>query len=254
MATEHGHDLHRRNVCVSVPEIDHLLVRNPFLFLGDTGIHLLAVVGAEYSFVYLEYVLRLVGVVHRYSRPFGLAFLIVHEGAGENVLEFLGDGGAFDDFLQTGRVDVMFDAHSVGFAIFIDQSEPLPDAFEQGDVLAEGAETALLQPDSVLSGLVEHHLHVGQDVAGILPDSETVTHSPELLGSLPHGLYETEFLHVAGRQGPVKIIDQSDNRFPFHFDDDLTIRKYSHYWSFSAIPSFLNSSDRADCVNPFVTI
>ena len=92
--SEHLDDLHARDVGLTVTEVDHLGVGDSLLVLGDTLVDHLVVVGAEYSLVDLEYVLGLGRVVDGDSRPFGLAVLVVHVGAGENVLELLGDRAA----------------------------------------------------------------------------------------------------------------------------------------------------------------
>ena len=92
--------------------------------------------------------------------------------------------------------------------IFIDSLEPALHSVVQLDMLAEAPEVGAAQGDAVLPGLIEHHLHVGENVAGILSGSESVAHGPELLGSLADRLDESEFLHVAGRKGPVKVVDQ----------------------------------------------
>ena len=58
--------------------------------------------GTEDSLVDLEYVLGLRRVVDGDSRPFGLAVLVVHVGAGEDVLELLGYRAALDDLFEAG--------------------------------------------------------------------------------------------------------------------------------------------------------
>ena len=110
--SEHLDDLHARDVGLTVTEVDHLGVGDSLLVLGDTLVDHLVVVGAEYSLVDFEYVLGLGRVVDGDSRPFGLAVLVVHVGAGENVLELLGYRAALDDLLEAGGVDVMLDLHA----------------------------------------------------------------------------------------------------------------------------------------------
>lgn len=216
VATEHLDDLHTRDVGLAVTEIDHLRVRDPLLVLGDALVDHLVVVRAEDSLVDLEYVLGLGRVVHGDSRPFRLSLFVIHKGAGEDVLELLGDRAAFDDLLQSGRVDVVLDLDTARLAIFIDQAEPFLHSFEELDVAAELAEVAPPELDAVLLRLVEHHLHIREDVARVLADSEAVAHPPELLRGLPDGLDETELLHIPGRKGPVEVINQRNNRSFLH--------------------------------------
>ena len=102
VASEHLDDLHARDVGLTVTEVDHLGVGDSLLVLGDTLVDHLVVVGAEYSLVDLEYVLGLRRVVDGDSRPLGLAVLVVHVGAGEDVLELLGYRAALDDLFEAG--------------------------------------------------------------------------------------------------------------------------------------------------------
>ena len=73
---------------------------------------------------------------------------------------------------------------------------------------AELPEVAPAERDAVLPRLVEHHFHVGQHIASVLPDGQPVAHPPELIRGLPDGLNESEFLHISGRQGPVEVVNQ----------------------------------------------
>ena len=135
------------------------------------------------------------------------------------MLEFAGDGGALDDFLQAGGVDVVLDLHPVRGAVLVDVPEPVADAVEEFDVRPVAVEVTAGQLDPVLLRLVVHQFHVGEDVGGVLPPGDAVALGPELLGRLVDGLDETEFLHVAGRQGSVEIVDERDDGFSPHRSD-----------------------------------
>ena len=111
----------------------------------------------------------------------------------------------------------MLYTHAPAAAVFLYEGEPLPDAFEQDDVGAETAEVAAVQADAARAGFIEHHFHVGKDVAGILPGGQSVAHLPELGGCLADGLDESELLHVPRREGSVEIVDEGDDGFSFHF-------------------------------------
>ena len=140
------------------------------------------------------------------------------------MLEFIRDGGALYDLLQAGGIDVMLDLDTVRFAVFVDQPEPAADAFVEFDVLAELLELLATEGDVVLLRFVEHQLHVGQDIAGILAAGDVVTLGPELLRSLSYGLDESEFLHIARRQRAVEVVDKRDDGFPSHYSmSDFTI-------------------------------
>ena len=58
------------------------------------------------------------------------------------------------------------------------QAEPFLHSFEELDVAAELAEVAPPELDAVLLRLVEHHLHIREDVARVLADSEAVAPPP----------------------------------------------------------------------------
>ena len=160
MPAEHCHYLHARDVRFSVSEVDHLGVGNPLLVLSYAFVYLLVVMGTEDSLADLEYELGLCSIVHRNSRPDGLAGIVVDVAAGENVLELRSDGGAFDDFLKARGVDVVLDPDPMRGSIFIDQTEPVLHPFEQFDVFPELTEIGTAEGYPVLAGLVEHHLHV----------------------------------------------------------------------------------------------
>ena len=213
MAPEHAHDLHAGHVRVAVAEIDHVRERDAFLVLGHRFVDLLVVAGAEDALADLEEELRLGGVVHGDARPFRLAVGVVDEGAGEDVLELVGDRTALDDLLEAGRIDVVLDPHAVRLAVAVDQAEPFAHAVEQLDVLPEALEVLAAELDAVALRLVEHQLHIGKDVGRVLADGDAVAHPPEFLGRLADGLDEAELLHVARREGAVIIVNERDNRF-----------------------------------------
>ena len=79
VAAEHLHDLHARNVSLSVSKVDHVRERNPLDVLGLALVDLLVVPDAEDTLVDLEEELGLRRIVHCYSRPFCLSFLIIYE-------------------------------------------------------------------------------------------------------------------------------------------------------------------------------
>ena len=216
MAAEHADDFHAWHVGLPVAYIYHLRERNALLVLRHALIHLLGITCTENALVYLEDELRLGSVVDRDSRPLRLAFLVIDERTGENMLELLGYRATLDNLFQAGRIDIVLHLHAMRLAIFIHEVEPSRDPVEQLDVLAEFLELAAFQADAVVLRLIEHQLHVRKNVAGILAGSDAVAHFPELLRRLADGLDETEFLHVAGRKSPVKIINQSYNWLSSH--------------------------------------
>ena len=181
--------------------------RYALLVVGDAGVDHLGVAGTEDTLADLEEELGLGGIVHCYARPLRFAILVVDERAGEDMLELSCDGGALDDLLEAGGVDIMLDLHSVGLPVGVDHPEPFPHALVQFDVLAELLELLATQGYVILLRLVEHQFHVREDIAGILAGSEFVGHLPESFGSGLHGLDEAEFLHIARREGSVKVID-----------------------------------------------
>lgn len=216
VSAEHADDLHARNVGLSVSHIYHLRERNPLLVLCHTLIDLLGVPRTEDTFIYLEYELCLGGVVHSDARPLGLSLGVIQERARENVLELLGERTALDDLLETGGVDVVLHLYALAASIFIDKIKPALEPLEKLYVLSEFLELAALEPDALGSRLVEHQLHVGEDVARVLSGSDAVAYVPELFRRLADGLDESEFLHIARGQCPVKVVDESDYRFSCH--------------------------------------
>ena len=98
----------------------------------------------------------------------------------------------------------------------IDQPEPLLHAREELDSGAEHFQLIPFQAHSLGPCLVEHQLHVSQYVAGILPLGDTVAHFPEFSRRLADCLDESEFLHVAGGEGSVEVVDQCYYGFAFH--------------------------------------
>ena len=79
VSSEHLHDLHARNISLSISEIDHVRERNPLDVLGLALVDLLVVPDAEDTLVDLEEELSLGGVVDCNSRPLGLSFIIIYE-------------------------------------------------------------------------------------------------------------------------------------------------------------------------------
>lgn len=216
VSAEHADDFHARNVGLSVSHIYHLRERNPLLVFRHTLIDLLGVPRAEDTFIYLEYELCLGGVVHSDARPLGLSFGVIQERARENVLELLGERTALDDLLETGGVDVVLHLYALAASIFIDKIKPALEPLEKLYVLSEFLELAALEPDALGSRLVEHQLHVGEDVARVLSGSDAVAYVPEFFRRLADGLDESEFLHIARGQCPVKVVDEGDYRFSCH--------------------------------------
>ena len=74
---------------------------NPLVIFCLTFVHLLVVPDTENSLVDLEEELGLGCIVHCYSRPLCLPFLIIYEGACEYAFELSGDFRALDHFRQT---------------------------------------------------------------------------------------------------------------------------------------------------------
>ena len=61
-----------------------------------------------------------------------------------------------------------------------------------------------------------HQLHIGQDIAGILPDGYLIALVPEFPGCIPDSLDEAELLHVARGKSPVKVINERYDRIFLH--------------------------------------
>ena len=110
----------------------------------------------------------------------------------------------------------MLDLHAFDFTISIDQSKPILHSFEQFDRLSELLEILSSELDACLLRLVEHQLHIAEDIARVLVESDLITFLPELLGLLSDGLDESELLHVSRRECAVKVVDQGYNWSIFH--------------------------------------
>ena len=216
MSSEHLHDLHARDIGLSVAEIDHVRERDALVVLGLAFVDLLVVSDTENAFVDLEEELGLGSVVNRYSRPLGLSVFIIYERACEYPFELFRYVGSLDHFCQSGRIDVMFYLHSPLLSVCIHETEPFADSVEEFDRCSEPFEVVASKLDSGLAGFVEHKFHIAEDIAGILSHCNIVTFLPELLRLLSDGLDESEFLHVARRQCAVKIIDKCYDRTLFH--------------------------------------
>ena len=106
--------------------------------------------------------------------------------------------------------------YSVCLPVLVHEAEPSPHSGEQFYVLAELSEIASSELDAVFLRLIEHQLHISQDVACILTFRYAVAHCPEFGGGGSYRLDETELLHVAGGEGAVEIVNQSDNWFLSH--------------------------------------
>ena len=113
MAAEHADYFHAWHIGLSVADIYHLRERDTLLVLRHALIHLLGIPCTENALVYLEDELRLGSVVDRDSRPLRLAFLVIDEGTGENMLELLGYRAALDNLFQAGRIDVVLHLHAM---------------------------------------------------------------------------------------------------------------------------------------------
>ena len=87
VTSEHLHDLHARNVSLSVSKVDHVRERNPLDVLGLALVDFLVVPDAEDTLVYLEEELGLSCIVDSNSRPLGLSILIIYKGACEYSFE-----------------------------------------------------------------------------------------------------------------------------------------------------------------------
>ena len=96
---------------------------------------------SEYNFLklYFEEELSLVGGIHRYSRQYGFAALVVDEGPGEAVAELLGNRSAFDYLLEAAGIDVVLHLHALTASVVVDELEPFAHTFEKDHILAEFA-------------------------------------------------------------------------------------------------------------------
>ena len=132
------------------------------------------------------------------------------------MLELLGDGASFNDFLEAGGVDVVLHADAVLKAVGVDVTEPFADTLIKAYIPSVAAEISSRKLDAGLLGFIEHKLHIGEDIARILADGDAVALCPELLRSLVYGLDETELLHIAGGEGSVEVVDKGYYRFSSH--------------------------------------
>ena len=98
IATEHFDDFHAGDVGGPVAEIDHMAEGDGLVILFLAFIDLGIVADVHDALGDLEQELGLAGVVDGDGGPYGHAVLIIPEGAGEDLLEFIGDAGAFDEF------------------------------------------------------------------------------------------------------------------------------------------------------------
>ena len=126
----------------------------------------------------------------------------------------------------------MLYAHIMILPILVHQREPFLHSLEQLYVTSERLEILLAQADAALVSLVEHQFHIRKDIGGILTFGNDVAQRPEFGGSLPYRLDKPEFLHVAGRKSPVKVVNKRYYRFSFHLISPhiLAVRpKYRHF-------------------------
>ena len=193
------HHLHAGHVGFSISEIDHSREWDGALVIRNILVHLAVVAHLTDALVDLEEKLRLRGIIHGYGWPVGDAILIIEKRAGIDVLEFLGDGGALYHLLQSRGVDVVLDLQSDACAIFVDEREPLLHATEEFHIPAEALEGFAGEGDMVFHRFIQHHVHIGEDAAGIFTHGKLPVFIPEFFLRLSCCLDESELLHVTGR-------------------------------------------------------
>ncbi len=93
-------------------------------------------------------------------------------------------------------------------AVSVHEGKPLLHAFEKFHGLAELAELVLAQLYTFGLGVIVHKFHIRQHIRSILAHGQLITLRPELLRGGSDGLDEAEFLHIAGGQSAVEIINQ----------------------------------------------
>ena len=101
VSAEHIDYLHTRDVGLSVAEVYHIAEGNALLIVGGALVHHLRISRTEDALADFEEELRFGGVINCDSRPLCHPIFVVYESSCENMLEFLGNDGAFDDFRKS---------------------------------------------------------------------------------------------------------------------------------------------------------
>ena len=96
-------------------------------------------------------------------------------------------------------------------AISVDLAEPFENSLIELDRLTEPAEILLTESYAFVACLIDHQLHIAENIAGIVIQCNVITFLPELPWILSDCLDKTELLHVSRRQRAVKIIDKRDD-------------------------------------------
>lgn len=218
------HEAHTRDVGRSVTHIYHIAEWHGTFTLLDVAIDHRAVEYRLHALVDLEDKLCLVGVVDRHSGPIGDAVDIVEELAGVNLAELVSNLRTLDNLGQTRRVDIVHHIQSSLSSIGVDAREPLFDALIELNPATRLLECFATQRESLGLCLLNHLGHVCKDAVGILLLGKRVSLVPKLLVALANGRDKVILLHIARREGAVKIVNKCYCRSIAHSFSIFTLK------------------------------
>ena len=246
--------LHARHVGQPVADIDHVGERHAPLFLRHKLVERAVLRHIQHALVDAEEELRFTGVVDRHRGPAGDAVLVIAERRGVNLLELLRNRRALDDLLEAGRNDIVLRLQAPASRVFVHAREPVAHAVKELNILAQRPQHIAVD-DQLALGLLEHHIHIGQNLIHLIALHGLQTLVPKYIRFHAQIRNEAVFLHISWGKRMVKVIHNRQNRCFFHAKRLLCARSfifllYANCLNVSILPL---TERRAFCIMPIVS-
>ena len=148
------------------------------------------------------------------------------------------NGSAFNHFSQPRRIDVVLHIEPQRIAHLVDFGKPLFHAGEEFHHRAEFFKTFSLERNAIGTRFIEHGVHVGENVVGIIFFGEFVAFFPELVNVVADGLNKAEFLHIARCERAIKIVDECYLRSIVSSHSVVIFCKYNLFFSSQQVGYF----------------
>ena len=206
-----AHDGEAGNISRAVADINHVGKWDGAEFGGEVVVHILGHV--EHAFVDAEEVLGFLGVADDAAGEADATEGIFGKFASEDRADVGGEAAAFEEGLEAGGDDVVFDFDAEGG--LLGGEEGVAELFEHIGQAGVEIEFCAESPEVVVGGavhfeVVEHGLHVGQFIVEALLLDQLAAFCPETFWVDSEDGKNGLVLHVGGTQSLIVIIDDRD--------------------------------------------
>ena len=204
---------HAWHIRLSITKINHSFEWHGALIRRHKLVDTYTVADLADTLVDLKKELRLLGIIHYHRWPTCIAIAVIEVGASIDLLELLGNSTAFDHLLDTRTIDIVLDFDANLCCIGIDMIKPLSDTRKETYCLAKLAQHISRTANTCTLCLSLNGIHHHRNTTRIIGLGDLVAKIPKFRRiSVTNSLQESELLHIARREGAVKVIYECYSR------------------------------------------